>query len=212
MGQDGVVWSNADEVVLFLEEHLDRKYEVGETLVLPDIYQEFEVIAVRPFKRGKSFYLFLDIEASCAVLDCDEKFVCSYEVHRWRAARYMTRSCPAHMRQFRSEMPHAWKTSDERRALSVAGDRELQRKAVLAEIRARPRMGVVERAVMDAYEDAAVVQASVHEDQLVAAAAAKVPRPVGRDTRKQRTVRALDALCSRGLLLRTGRRIIGFEE
>lgn len=196
-----VEWSNADEVISFLDGHKQVRYEVGEMLTLPDIDQTYEVKAVRPFRNRGTFFLFLDMDAPCAVEGCGEYFLVSVDVNRWRNSRYLTRCCPEHRGQFKTEMPGAWKTKAERAemvALEARSARRAEhRERVLAE---RRRVGVVERAVLEAREDLQLVGRPIGDEHLLAVGVGKLVRPEGRDTRKQRVVRAIRVLRGRGLL------------
>lgn len=196
-----VEWSNADEVIDFIDRHRQQDYAVGDMLTLPDIDQTYEVQAVRPFRNHGTFYLFLDMDAQCAAEGCGEYFLVSVDVNRWRNSRYLTRCCPGHKGLFRTEMPGAWKTKAERDEMVALEARSTKRaeyrKQALAD---RQRMGVVERAVVEAKDDLALVKRSVRDTDLLAVAMVKLPRPEGRDTRKQRVVRAMRVLRERGLL------------
>ena len=90
------LWSNADAVVEFLEQHRERRYVVGDYVVLPDIGQRYDVVAVRPFRRDGRLFMFLDLEAVCAVEGCGSVFRTDMEVNRWRKGRKLRRCCPEH--------------------------------------------------------------------------------------------------------------------
>lgn len=195
---EDVAWSNADEVEYFIEEHTNRKYAVGETLVLPDIDQTYVVKAVRPFRHNGDFHLFLDLEAECAVQGCTYPVGVSVEVHRWRKNRHMPRCCPVHRYKFATTMPGAWKTMEEREAL-VARSQQVAA-AVTKAAKVHIRAGHIERAVLRAETLLSVVSDRPTDAQLVAATVPMLSRPAGRDTRKQKVVRAIAALRQRGLL------------
>lgn len=203
---DTVVWSNADEVMTFIEDHDNCRFEVGHAFTLPDIGQTYTVIAARPFRRNKSFYLFLDLETVCAVEDCSNPFVISVDVNRWRKSRHLTRCCQEHSYKFSTSMPYAWKTADERYALQQQDDERARRRALVEVERERQRnevkVGLVEQAVLDAVRDLDPVSSAPSWGDVVRTAVAKLTPPaVGRrDTRKQQVARAYRNLQHKGLL------------
>lgn len=204
--QETVVWSNADEVMTFIEDHDNCRFEVGHAFTLPDIGQTYTVIAARPFRRNKSFYLFLDLETVCAVEDCSNPFVISVDVNRWRKSRHLTRCCQEHSYKFSTSMPYAWKTADERYALQQQDDERARRRALVEAEKERQRnevkVGSVEQIVLDAAQDLDLVSPHPSVDAVVAAAVPKLrPSAAGlRDTRKQQAVRAYHRLREKGLL------------
>lgn len=204
--QETVVWSNADEVMTFIEDHDNCRFEVGHAFTLPDIGQTYTVIAARPFRRNKSFYLFLDLETVCAVEDCSNPFVISVDVNRWRKSRHLTRCCQEHSYKFSTSMPYAWKTADERYALQQQDDERARRRALVEAERERQRnevkVGSVEQIVLSTAQDLDLVSPHPSVDAVVAAAVPKLrPSAAGlRDTRKQQAVRAYHRLREKGLL------------
>lgn len=204
--QETVVWSNADEVMTFIEDHDNCRFEVGHAFTLPDIGQTYTVIAARPFRRNKSFYLFLDLETVCAVEDCSNPFVISVDVNRWRKSRHLTRCCQEHSYKFSTSMPYAWKTADERYALQQQDDERARRRALVEAERERQRnevkVGSVEQIVLSTAQDLDLVSPHPSVDAVVTAAVPKLrPSAAGlRDTRKQQAVRAYHRLREKGLL------------
>lgn len=204
--QETVVWSNADEVMTFIEDHDNCRFEVGHAFTLPDIGQTYTVIAARPFRRNKSFYLFLDLETVCAVEDCSNLFVISVDVNRWRKSRHLTRCCQEHSYKFSTSMPYAWKTADERYALQQRDDERARRRALVEAERERQRnevkVGSVEQIVLSTAQDLDLVSPHPSVDAVVTAAVPKLrPSAAGlRDTRKQQAVRAYHRLREKGLL------------
>lgn len=204
--QETVVWSNADEVMTFIEDHDNCRFEVGHAFTLPDIGQTYTVIAARPFRRNKSFYLFLDLETVCAVEDCSNLFVISVDVNRWRKSRHLTRCCQEHSYKFSTSMPYAWKTADERYALQQQDDERARRRALVEAERERQRnevkVGSVEQIVLSTAQDLDLVSPHPSVDAVVTAAVPKLrPSAAGlRDTRKQQAVRAYHRLREKGLL------------
>lgn len=204
--QEAPEWSNADEVIKFLDDHKDIRFEAGDYLELPDIEQVYTVVAARPFRREGSFYLFLDLETTCAVEKCDNQFVVSMDVNRWRKSRYITRCCPEHPRWFNTPMPMAWKTIEERMDLAEVNaqrsSRRRYREEALRKMREQPRYGSAQAAVVSAVKDLTDVLGREPTDaDTIKLACAKLPRPgSARDTRKQQTTRALASLRRRGLL------------
>jgi hypothetical protein len=194
-------WSNADEVLKFLYDHEKANFEVGEYFELPDIEQVYTVVAARPFRSGGSFYLFLDLEARCAVAECENAFVVSLDVNRWRQSRYVTRCCSEHRYKFQTAMPLAWKTLEERIELihqrNTEAKRAEHRKAALAAHRKRNRRGVTQTAVLAALRDLTLLGTPPRDEDVVRLAVSKLPEPKGkRDTRRQQVVRALQRVRS----------------
>lgn len=201
-------WSNADEVVDFIDQHRNRKYEVGEMFVLPDNDQTYQVIAVRPIKRNGDFSLFLDLETECAVEGCEAMFIVPVEVHRWRKGRYLTRCCPEHYRKYATTMPYAWKTRAERAVLIEQEKLREDRAAQVARVvKDTPRTGPFQDCVLDAarvlgYATPGTIEllGPSAEEKVVQLAIRAWPKPRGRDTRRQRIVRAIAQLQKRDLL------------
>lgn len=187
------MWTNADEVKAFIEAHKDGRWEVGDRLVLPDIEQAYEVVAVRPFKRRGKFLLFVDLEAACAVDGCENYLLASKEVHQWMSSPYLPRCCPDHKFQFSTPMDCAWKTQEQ-----IA---ELKAK-IAAPVVKTPRVGPNERAVLDAVDQLSVLSDAERLTVLVDYAIGLLPpgAPGKRDTRKQSVVRALNGLVQQGRL------------
>lgn len=204
--QETVVWSNADEVMTFIEDHDNCRFEVGHAFTLPDIGQTYTVIAARPFRRNKSFYLFLDLETVCAVEDCSNLFVISVDVNRWRKSRHLTRCCQEHSYKFSTSMPYAWKTADERYALQQQDDERARRRDLVEAEKERQRnevkVGLVEQAVLDAVQDLDLVSPRHSREDVIRASIPKLkPAAAGtRDTRKQQVARAYRNLQYKGLL------------
>ena len=186
------MWTNADEVEAFIEDHKGGQWSVGDRCVLPDIEQAYEVVAVRPFKHRGKFKLYVDLEAACAVDGCGEYFIATKEVHQWMSSPHMTRCCPAHRFGFNTPMEHAWKTQAQIAALVPK-----QRKVKKAK---GPRVGPNERAVLDAIDDLSLVADDARLVDLVEHAIGKLsPGDLSkRDTRRQSVVRAINGLVQRG--------------
>lgn len=200
IGMEDTLYSNADEVVSFLDAHEGRRYSVGEALVLPDIGQEYRVEAVRPFTNGGRFSLYLDLSARCAVAGCETRFGCSVDTALWRGKRHLKRCCPEHRYQFTTQLPGAWRTVEEREALLEAADAAASRRRQRAERKGLSRRGVVERAVLQARAALELVEENPAELAVVGLAVRMLARPSGRDTRRQSVVRAVTSLRRRGLL------------
>jgi hypothetical protein len=196
------MWSNADEVVQFLDSHRNRRYEVGETFVLPDIGQEFEVMAVRPFRHNGKFHLFLDLIAMCAIEDCTDVLAVSVDINRWRKSRYLPRCCPEHSYQFKTPMQNAWKTAEEladiaEARLQVRQSGDAQTPGV------RVRIGAVQYVVLDVlYDWLELLGDKPDHETVIATAVDRLPPPAAgeRDTRRQRATRALQLLLDKGLI------------
>lgn len=206
VGLEDVVWSNADEVMTFIEDHDECRFEVGHAFTLPDIEQTYTVIAARPFTRNKSFYLFLDLETTCAIAECDNAFVVSVDANRWRKSRYLTRCCPEHTYKFQTPMPGAWKTCDERYELRQSNAKRDERRRRIAEEKERQRrevkLGSVEEAVLSTVRDLDLLSPNPSLDAVMMAAVPRLrPSAAGRrDTRKQQVARAYRNLQYKGLL------------
>lgn len=193
------MWSNADEVGAFIEDHKAVRWTVGDKFCLPDIEQAYNVIAVRPFKHRGSFKLFVDLEAQCAVETCEEYFITTKEVHQWMASLHLTRCCEAHRFRFSTPVKGAWMTEAQRLA-------KASKSVKAAKAKAPPGVGRIESAVLRAAEDLAVVADSATVADLVKHAIGKLEAGTGRDTRKQTVVRAVQSLVrSGGLRLASGR-------
>lgn len=205
VGLEDVMLSNADEVISFLDQHVDRRFEVGESFVLPDVGQEYTVVAARPFTLGGKFHLYLDLEAQCAVPECEQVLSCAVDVRLWRNKTSLPRCCPTHRYGFRSPMEGAWKTLEQRLELMEEQDRKAQRKQQREQakerLRREARRGPAQSAVLAAKADLELVTAAPDREQVVRLAMSKLPRPASRrDTRKQQVVRAYRALSEQGLL------------
>lgn len=190
------MWTNADEVKAFIEDHKGGRWAVGDRCVLPDIEQAYEVVAVRPFQHRGKFSLFVDLEAACAV--CEEYFIATKEVHQWMASPHLTRCCPAHRFGFTTSMPNAWKTQEQIAALPVK----------VAKVR-QPHVGTNERAVLEAVEELGLVADVTGLSEVVERAVGKLPagKAGKRDTRRQSVVRALRALAETGRVGLEGERV-----
>lgn len=182
------MWSNADEVKAFIEDHKDGRWAVGDRLVLPDIEQPYEVIAVRPFKHRGKFKLFVDLEAACAVDGCEDYLVTTKEVHQWMKSPHLTRCCENHRYGFSTPMEHAWKTQEEREQVQV--------KAPVVKTPKPPRVGVIEQAVLDALDELGLLWDEAKVGAVIDCAIGKLPPAQNgkRDTRKQTVVRAIASL------------------
>ena len=113
------MWSNADEVKAFIEDHKAGRWDVGDRFVLPDIEQPYTVVAVRPFRHRGKFKLFVDLEAPCAVENCEEYLIVTKEVHQWMASPYLPRCCADHKFGFSTPMQNAWKTEEDRAKIAA---------------------------------------------------------------------------------------------
>jgi hypothetical protein len=193
------MWSNADEVNAFIEDHKGGRWGVGDRCVLPDIEQPYTVVAVRPFSHRGKFRLFVDLEAPCAVVECQEYLVTTKEVHQWMSSPHLTRCCVAHKYGFSTGMVGAWKTAEQR-----AGERE--RLELRGRQEALPHVGLNERAVLEALEAVSLVGDQIGVEHVVSHAVALLP-PAGRggrDTRRQRVVRAIGSLAEAGRITLRG--------
>lgn len=184
------MWTNADEVKAFIEDHKGGRWSVGDRCVLPDIEQAYEVIGVRPFKRRGKFQLFVDLEAACAVDSCAEYFIVTKEVHQWMSSPHLTRCCPEHRFGFTTPMDHAWKTQEQ-----IAQIVPKAKKAKKA-----PRVGANEAAVLEAMHSMSLIGDRVGVEYVVSHAIDFLPPAENnkRDTRRQSVVRALNGLVQRG--------------
>lgn len=196
------MWSNADEVDAFIVGHKDMRWAVGDKFCLPDIEQAYNVIAVRPFKHRGKFNLFVDLEAQCAIETCEEYFITSKEVHQWMSSPHLSRCCKDHRFQFSTTMPDAWKTEAQRLAKAA-------KPVKAAKAKAPPGVGRIEGAVLRAADDLSVLADSASVADLVRYAIGKLEAGSGRDTRRQKVVRAVQSLVrSGGLRLASGRVVL----
>lgn len=180
------MWTNADEVKAFIEEHKGGRWLVGDRFVLPDIEQAYEVVAVRPFKHRGKFKLFVDLDAQCAVEDCENYFIATKEVRQWMSSPYLVRCCERHRGGFSTPMADAWKTQEQ-----IAARPPFTPKVKTPP---PPRTGPNEQAVLDALEDLSVVADRVCVFDVIQLAASKLAKDDKRDTRRQRVVRAINSL------------------
>lgn len=180
------MWTNADEVKAFIEEHKGGRWLVGDRFVLPDIGQAYEVVAVRPFTHRGKFKLFVDLDAQCAVEGCENYFIATKEVHQWMSSPYLVRCCEEHRGGFSTPMADAWKTQEQIAA----------RTPYTPKVKAPPppRIGPNEQAVLDALEDLSVVADCARVSDVIELAISKLAKDDKRDTRKQRVVRAINSL------------------
>jgi hypothetical protein len=192
------MWTNADEVKAFIEDHKAGRWVVGDRFVLPDIEQAYEAVAVRPFKHRGKFKLFVDLEARCAVDDCEEYLITTKEVHQWMATPHLVRCCPSHRYGFSTPMADAWKTS-EQIAQRVPKEPKAKPKPAL-------RIGANEQAVLEAMQAMALVADQIGVEHVISHAIDLLPAtPAGqRDTRRQRVVRALISLADAGRVVTRG--------
>jgi hypothetical protein len=186
------MWTNADEVKAFIEDHKGGRWEIGDRFVLPDIGQVYTVIAVRPFKHRGKFKLFVDFDAQCAVDDCGEYLITTKEVHQWMSSPHLVRCCQEHRGGFVTPMVGAWKTSEQ-----IA-----QRPVKVAKVKPKPvlRVGANERAVLEAVDTLSLVSDKFAAEQVISHAVEMLPpaRDGKRDTRRQRVTRALASLADAG--------------
>lgn len=195
------MWSNADEVDAFIVGHKDLRWAVEDKFSLPDIDQVYTVVAVRPFKHRGKFNLFVDLEAQCAVETCEEYFLTTKEVHQWMASPHLSRCCKDHRFQFTTTMRDAWKTEAQRLARSV--------KAVkAAKVKAPPSVGRIEAAVLHAADELSLLADSATVADMVKHAIGKLAAGTGRDTRRQKVVRAVQSLLRSGELRMTAGRVV----
>lgn len=180
------MWTNADEVKAFIEEHKDGRWLVGDRFVLPDIGQAYEVVAVRPFKHRGKFKLFVDLDAQCAVEDCEKYFIATKEVHQWMSSPYLVRCCEDHRGGFSTPMADAWKTQEQIAARTPYTPKVKEPQS--------PRIGPNEQVVLDALEDLSVVADRVRVFDVIELAVSKLAKDDKRDTRRQRVVRAINSL------------------
>jgi hypothetical protein len=180
--------TNAEAVQWFLDG--GSRIKAGQSFTLPDIGQRYVVRRVKPRpKPGGGWWLFLTLVAPCAV--CEVNFAQEKEASQWRRSLYVTRCCPAHRGSWKSEMVHAWKTRLE------------LLKHPLAPVKVEPtgpRLGAVEAIVQRVVEDLRLVWDEPDEALIVAQSVERMPTGGGRDTRRQRVIRALASLRKAGLV------------
>lgn len=198
------MWTNADAVEEFIEGHKDRRWCAGDSFVLPDIEQTYSVLTVRPFRHRDRFYLYVDIEAQCAVEGCGTYFMATKDVHQWKTNRNLPRCCAAHRYQFKTDMVNAWKTSAEIAAI-VPKPPKVKRKP-----KSRV-LGVNELALHRALQHCGLVTDRPSLEDVIQTAVALLDKPQGkRDTRRQVVKRAiLQMLGRKALVIEDGCCVLG---
>lgn len=188
-------YTNGDAIDGFLEREEGEYIVAGDILVLPDVNQVVTVREVRFFKSQSGRpVLYFDLETVCAVPGCENLVQFSKTVFEWRKSPYIRRCCTEHLGQWRTPIEFAWMRSDERKA-RLGKRRPLHTPHPKGEAKRAPLGGVEAevRAVLDLVEPVGV-------EALIQAAAAGLPKPSGRDTRRQVVARAVLSLQRRGLL------------
>jgi hypothetical protein len=180
--------TNAEAVQWFLDG--GSKIVPGQSFTLPDIEQRYVVRKVKPRPKPEGgWWLFLTLVAPCAV--CGSTFAQEKEVSQWRRSLYVTRCCPVHRGSWKSSMPNAWKT---RLEMLAAPPAEVKVEPV------GPRLGAVERVVRRVVGDLRLVWDEPDDEVVVQHAVAQLAVGTGRDTRRQRVLRAMVSLRKAGLL------------
>lgn len=208
----GVAWSNADEVMAFIADHKDTKWQKGDCFSLPDIEQAYTVVDVRAFWHRNKSHLFVDMEAQCAVEDCEEYFLFSKEVHQWVKSRHVKRCCDKHRGQFATRMVDAWKTIEERE--EIAAQRRRDRPPPKPR---EPRVGPVEKQIRNLLVGLDVVYGSQWEHALEPLLQRIVPllpppAPGKRDTRRQVAMRSLQGLSHKGVIGLQGNTVVRYDD
>lgn len=166
--------TNQEAIADFHKAFRNRKVEVGEVLMLPDVGQLYEVVGHKFWKKkdSKFYTINLVFETECVV--CEQPF----EIVAHRSFKGLARTCPDHRGQWKN--PHrAVKSHKKRKA------------------RGTPHHDAV-RKTLEAYSllnDRALV------DTVVSDAVKLLPRSPGeRDTRRQSVRRAIRTMAEKGLL------------
>ncbi len=181
--------TNAEAVQWFLDG--GSRIKAGQSFTLPDIGQRYVVRRVKPRQKPEGgWWLFLTLVAPCAV--CGRNFSQEKEASQWRRSLYVTRCCPAHRGSWKSEMPHAWKTR-----LELLKHPPAKAEPVKPD---GPRLGAVEVIVLGVVEELRLVWDEPEDAAIVLWASERMPAGQGRDTRRQRILRALASLRERGLV------------
>lgn len=166
--------TNQEAIEQFHKAFRNRRVEVGEVLMLPDVGQLYEVVGHKFWKKkdSKFYTVNLVFETQCTV--CDEPF----EIIAHRNFKGLARTCKAHRGM--------WKNPT-RQSRSRAAKNP----------RSTPHHDAV-RSVLDAYS---LIEDRVGLKDVVARAIAILPRNSGtRDTRRQSVQRAIKVMKLRGTL------------
>lgn len=198
----GASWTNLDEIRQFVLAWKGQKIPVGSAFTLPDIEQRYEVSGVKFFKVGGKAKVLLEISSKCPV--CSGEFTTTLRPAQLKTMTSIVRTCPEHRNQWRTPVSEAWMDGELRDALRASGEdavaaREQARPARVEKGPAPPRIGVVERVVLDVLADFELVGV-VDERVLVGTVAARLPRTDAlQDQRGTVARRALASLQRKGL-------------
>ena len=166
--------SNQEAIADFHKAFRNRKVEVGEVLMLPDVGQLYEVVGHKFWKKkdSKFYTINLVFETECVV--CEQPF----EIVAHRSFKGLARTCPDHRGQWKN--PHrAVKSHKKRKA------------------RGTPHHDAV-RKTLEAYS---LLDNRALVDTVVSDAVKLLPRSPGeRDTRRQSVRRAIRTMAEKGLL------------
>lgn len=181
--------SNGDVVEEFLRRKV--KFRKGDSFVLPDVDQRHTVEEVRVVQEGSRWRLYLVMSSGCAV--CGARFTYTKQVDQWRSRYQVTRCCDEHRYGWRT-FRGAWLTSSEQI------EREVIREAKPKKPK-RPEFGTVEQVVVDAAKGLVLVYEHVNDRDVLRLAVERIEPPEkGRDTRRQRVVRAMRNVAERGAM------------
>lgn len=181
--------SNGDVVGEFLNRRV--RFKKGDSFVLPDIEQRHTVDEVRVVQEGSRWRLYLVMASSCAV--CGVRFTYTKQADQWRSRYQVTRCCEEHRYGWRT-FRGAWLTSPER------VEREMIREAKPTKPK-RAEFGAVEQIVVDAANGLVLVYEHVNDMDVLRLAIERIDPPEkGRDTRRQRVVRAMRNVAERGAM------------
>jgi hypothetical protein len=165
--------SNQEAIADFHRNFKGRRIEVGECLDLPEQDQRFLVVGLQFRKNKKGVYrVLLEFESECMV--CSE----TYRFETDRRFKYLTRTCKAHRRQWRSDT----------------------RKAKPKPIKVHaPRLTPVHDAVLKSLAAHELLNDRARVESVIDRAIALLPtEPDTRDTRRQRVRRAISRLAETG--------------
>lgn len=160
--------TNQEAIAQFHQAFRNRRVEVGEVLVLPDINQIYEVVGHKFWKRKESRFYTVNLVFETECVMCGAPF----EIIAHRNFKGLARTCKEHRKQ--------WKNPN----------RQSKTRAPR-----KPRSTPHHDAVRKALEAYSLVEDRVSLKDVVARAIALLPRNPGeRDTRRQSVQRAIKVL------------------
>lgn len=166
--------TNQQAIDEFHKAFRNRRVEVGEVLMLPDVGQLYEVVGHKFWKKKESRFYTVNLVFETQCMVCDATF----EIIAHRNFKGLARTCKEHRGQ--------WKNPTRQ-----------SRSSAVRKPRSTPNLDAV-RSVLDAYS---LIEDRVGLKDVVERAMAVLPRNSGtRDTRRQSVHRAIKIMNLRGTL------------